>query len=227
MKTIEEKLSELKKTIPFKWRVQSTYPKVNPTHAIMIPYVDARDIDERLDEVIGASGWQNDFKVVDNKLFGGIGIYINDQWVWKWDVGTASQTEKEKGMASDAYKRSAVHWGINREAYQIGTVKIKVKEYQGKHYPCDESGNFLKGTKLYDNCNKLAKISELEGFDIEITKEYFSETNFDATFENLMVRYESLKTNLSESEKLSAERILLNKEENSYKKLSTLFDQKL
>lgn len=181
-KTIEQKLLELKKTIDFKWRVQSMYPnKTNPTHAIMIPYVDARDVQERLDEVIGASGWQNDFKAVGDRLFGGIGILINGQWVWKWDRGIASQTEKEKGEASDCFKRAAVEWGINRDAYMVGTVKLKVKEFNSKFYPCDEKGQFLKGKKLFDTCNQIAKITELENYDIEITDSYLSELGEDET----------------------------------------------
>ena len=174
-KTIEQKLTELKKTIDFKWRVQSTFPKAAPTHAIMIPYVDARDVQERLDKVIGASGWQNDFKSVGDRLMGGIGILINNEWVWKWDRGMPSQTEKEKGEASDAFKRAAVQWGINRDAYSVGTIKLSVKEYNGKYYPCDGKGQFLKGAKLYEVCNTLAKITDLENYDIDISSEYLSE----------------------------------------------------
>jgi len=170
-KPIEQKLQELKKTIDFKWRVQSMIPnKANPSHAIMIPYVDARDVQEQLDSIIGISGWQNDFKDIGGRLFGGIGILINNEWIWKWDRGVASQTEKEKGEASDCFKRAAVEWGINRDAYTVGTVKLKVKEYNGKHYPCDDNGKFLKGKELFDKCNSIAKITELENYDIEISE---------------------------------------------------------
>ena len=174
-KSIESKLLELKKTIDFKWRVQSMYPKTNPTNAIMIPYVDARDVQQRLDDVIGSSGWQSDFKDIGGRLFGGIGIIINNEWIWKWDRGVASQTEKEKGEASDCFKRAAVLWGINRDAYLVGTVKLKVKEYGGKSYPCDDNGKFLKSQELYAHCNRLAKITDLDNYDIEITEGYLSE----------------------------------------------------
>lgn len=181
MKTIEEKLLELKKTIPFKWRIQSAYPKNAPTNVIMIPYIDARDVQERLDEVIGASGWQNSFEQVGDALHCSIGIKINDEWVWKSDRGTKSQTEKEKGEASDAFKRAAVMWGINRDAYMVGQVKLPCKDYNGKPYPADQNGNFLKGKKLYDTCNSLAKITDLENYNIAITNDY------------LVDKYENLK----------------------------------
>ena len=177
-KTIEQKLLELKKTIDFKWRVQSLYPKNAPTNAIMIPYIDARDVQQRLDDVIGSSGWQNDFKAIGDRLFGGIGILINNEWVWKYDRGVASQTEKEKGEASDCFKRAAVLWGINRDAYLVGTVKLKVKEYNSKSYPCDDNGKFLKGQELFDTCNKIAKITELENYSIELTDDYLSDNRY-------------------------------------------------
>lgn len=166
---IEEKLVELKKTINFKWRVQSAYPKSQPTMVIMIPYIDARDVQERLDTVIGASGWQNKYEQIGNSLHCSIGIKIDNEWVWKSDRGVASQTEKEKGEASDAFKRCAVMWGINRDAYQVGTVKLNCRESGGKYYPADANGKFLKGEALYAVCNSMAKITDLENYDIELT----------------------------------------------------------
>lgn len=177
-KSIEEKLLELKKTIEFKWRIQSAIPKANPTQVIMIPYIDARDVQDRLDEVIGVSGWQNNFEDVGGHLHCNIGIKIGREWVFKSDRGVQSQTEKEKGEASDAFKRAAVMWGINRDAYQVGTVKLKCRDYNGKPYPCDEAGNFLKGKQLYDTCNKLAKITDLENYDIDITDVQLSEGKY-------------------------------------------------
>ena len=145
---------------------------------IMIPYIDARDVQDRLDCVIGASGWQNKFEDIGGKLHCSIGIKINGEWVWKSDRGTASQTEKEKGEASDAFKRAAVMWGINREAYQVGTVKLKCKESGGKYYPADDNGKFLKGEQLYKLCNYLAKITDLDNYSIELTDTHLSETRF-------------------------------------------------
>ena len=45
-------------------------------------------------------------------------------WVWKWDCGTESNTEKEKGEASDSFKRACVNWGIGRELYTAPQIWI-------------------------------------------------------------------------------------------------------
>lgn len=96
-KTIEQKLEELKKTIEFKWRVQSLIPnKTAPKEAIMIPYVDARDVQDRLDDVIGASGWQNKYEQIGASLHCNIGIKIYDEWVWKSDRGLLHKQKKKR-----------------------------------------------------------------------------------------------------------------------------------
>lgn len=187
IENIESKLLELKKVIPFKWRVQSGYPKAAPTKVIMIPYIDARDVADHLDEIIGASNWCDKFEEIKGSIYCSIGIRIDENWVFKSDCGTASQTEKEKGESSDAFKRAAVKWGINRAAYQVGTIMLPCKLHgssgKEKPYPVDDKGNFLKGTKLNETCNAMAKISSLDNFDIEITDGYL---NDDIQFMDMM-----------------------------------------
>lgn len=90
----------------------------------LLLYKTARTDANLLDEVVGENGWQNDFRVIDGVLFGGIGIRANGEWVWKWDCGTESNTEKEKGEASDAFKRAGFKWGIGRELYTAPFVWI-------------------------------------------------------------------------------------------------------
>ena len=88
-------MDKLKKTIPYKWRVQS-FSK-NKAKAQCVAYIDARDVMNLLDEVVGAEKWQSDFKEVAGRVFSGIGIKCGDEWVWKWDTGSESNIEKEKG----------------------------------------------------------------------------------------------------------------------------------
>lgn len=90
----------------------------------LLLYKTARTDANLLDEVVGENGWQNDFKVIGGVLFGGIGIRVNGEWAWKWDCGTESNTEKEKGEASDAFKRAGFKWGIGRELYTAPFVWI-------------------------------------------------------------------------------------------------------
>jgi hypothetical protein len=164
---IENRINKLKKTIPFKWRIQSEIK--NKLQVRMIAYVDARDVAEQLDKVVSPENWTDTYKDVKGVLFCSIGININGNWVYKSDCGVASRTEKEKGESSDAFKRAAVKWGINRDAYKVGMLDIPAKEFSGKKYPCDSTGKFLKGQALYDYCNDLAKISELENYDIDLS----------------------------------------------------------
>ena len=76
-------------------------------------------------------------------LFAGVGIKIDDEWVWKWDTGSESQVEKEKGQVSDAFKRACVQWGIGRFLYSMDIKYVKAndkKTQANKPYVVDDSG---------------------------------------------------------------------------------------
>lgn len=146
-------LSKLKEVMPFKWRVQSQ----NENGAQCVAYIDSRQAAEKLDDVVGPLGWQSDYRVIEGKLYGGVAVRDGDNgWVWKWDCGTESNTEKEKGQASDAFKRAAVKWGVGRFLYDQGLERVKVKKHtNGKYYPCDDSGKILwTGDDLTNYLNK-------------------------------------------------------------------------
>ena len=101
-----------------KFRIGRKY--ANNQRAHMLAYVDARYVQDRLDDVIGAENWSNDFQVIDNTLFCSITVVFPDgKVVTKTDCGTESNVEKEKGEASDAFKRSAVMLGIGRDLYDL------------------------------------------------------------------------------------------------------------
>lgn len=91
----------------------------------LLLYKTARTDMALLDEVMGPESWQSDFKEIDGKLFCGIGCKFGEEWVWKWDTGTPSNMEAEKGEASDARKRAGFCWGIGRELYTAPTIWVK------------------------------------------------------------------------------------------------------
>jgi hypothetical protein len=101
-------------------------------YATILAYKDARVDMNRLDEVCGAENWQRDHKIIGGNLYCGIGVYYKNEndpladWVWKWDVGTESNTEAEKGQASDSFKRAGFNWGIGRELYDYPLIQIKL-----------------------------------------------------------------------------------------------------
>ena len=155
-------LKDLQKKIPYKWKVQSY--NFDKTKGQCVAYIDARDVQDLLDDVVGAENWQSDFKLVDNKLFGGIGIRINDAWVWKWDTGTESNIEEEKGQVSDAFKRSGVQWGIGRFLYGLDIVWVDIVD---KH-PIDKSGKRIWDlTEYIENQKKPLQASTQDDLDFE------------------------------------------------------------
>ena len=97
-------------------------------YATILAYKDARYDMRILDEIAGVGLWQKDYKVIEGNLYCGIGVYVEalQQWVWKWDVGVESNTEKEKGQASDAQKRACFAWGIGRELYDFPLIQVKL-----------------------------------------------------------------------------------------------------
>lgn len=112
---------------------------------ILLLYKDARVDMNILDETVGAENWQNKFYEHKGILFCSLGINTakegeQDRWIWKDDAGVESNTEAEKGNASDARKRAGFAWGIGRELYTspfiwVGADKCDIKQ-SGKGYQC-------------------------------------------------------------------------------------------
>jgi len=97
-------------------------------YAIILAYKDARVDMKRLDDVYNVDGWQKKYELIDNHLFCSVGIWSDklSQWIWKQDVGTESNTEKEKGEASDAFKRACFNLGIGRELYDYPLIQVQL-----------------------------------------------------------------------------------------------------
>lgn len=95
----------------------------------LLLYKDAR-VDMRiLDETFGVNGWQRTHEVINGNLFCNIDIWDNSKacWVRKQDVGVESQTEKEKGRASDSFKRAGFNIGIGRELYTSPFIWVQAE----------------------------------------------------------------------------------------------------
>lgn len=129
----------------------------------LLLYKTARTDANVLDELLGEEGWQNDFRVIDGVLFGGIGIKSADgEWIWKWDCGTESNTEKEKGEASDAFKRAGFKWGIGRELYTAPFVWVgsdKCKMQQNERTQKWETRDRFRVSKIAYDGGKIASLT--------------------------------------------------------------------
>lgn len=107
----------------------------------LLLYKDARCDMNILDETVGAENWTNRFYAEKGILFCSVGINTNyqydeddvdERWVTKDDAGVESNTEAEKGNASDARKRAGFAWGIGRELYTAPFIWITAKDKQGE-----------------------------------------------------------------------------------------------
>lgn len=99
---------------------------------MLLLYKDAR-VDQRLlDETFGVFGWQRHHEVIDGNLYCTVSVKNPEtgEWIEKQDVGTESYTEKEKGQASDSFKRACFNWGIGRELYTAPTIWVAKGNYK-------------------------------------------------------------------------------------------------
>ena len=130
-------------------RVQS----VKANGLVLLLYKNARVDMAILDETVGAENWQREHYECKGNLFCRVGIRITRietdelqtyDWVYKSDCGTESNTEAQKGEASDSFKRACFNWGIGRELYTSPFIwipadkcNIKESERNGKKtYSC-------------------------------------------------------------------------------------------
>ena len=92
----------------------------------LLLYKDARVDQKILDETFTPFGWKRSHQSIDSNLYCIVEIYDEDkkEWVSKQDVGVTSYSEKEKGQASDSFKRACFNWGIGRELYSSPFIWI-------------------------------------------------------------------------------------------------------
>ncbi len=122
-------------------RVQSIRKTSKCIGCILLLYKDARVDMKILDETYGPMNWQRSHELINGNLFCNIEVWDESKkcWVSKQDVGVESNTEKEKGQASDSFKRAGFNWGIGRELYTAPFIWIVLNdgeyyEKDGKHY---------------------------------------------------------------------------------------------
>ena len=119
---------------------------INEKGASLLLYKDARVDQNILDEEFGIFGWKRSHQLIGDRLYCTVEVKNPDtgEWVSKQDVGVESYTEKEKGQASDAFKRACFNFGIGRELYTApfiwirpGQFNLKQKDKTDKYYTYD------------------------------------------------------------------------------------------
>lgn len=108
------------------FRVQSIVGK-EKKYAIILAYKDARVDMARLDEVCGPLNWKREHSRDNKNCIVSVWDDQKGQWVSKEDTGTESNTEAQKGLASDSFKRACFNWGIGRELYDYPQIFVELK----------------------------------------------------------------------------------------------------
>lgn len=134
----------------------------------LLLYMDARAAALLLDETVGPMNWRNSYRDINGKMYCGVDIWDSDkhEWVSKENVGTESNTEAEKGEASDGLKRAVATWGV-RELYTSPFMwidKDQIKHFEKKEW---------NGKAQFKSNDKFAVTNveiEINGYSRRITK---------------------------------------------------------
>ena len=135
---------------------------INEKGLTLLLYKDARCDMNILDETVGCMDWQRSHTRDNRNCIVSIYDAEKKEWVSKEDTGTESNTEAEKGLASDSFKRACFNWGIGRELYSAPFIWIAADKYKG----------FQKGSKYatYDRfvVEKITynQFGEIDGLSI-------------------------------------------------------------
>ena len=134
----------------------------------LLLYMDARAAALLLDETVGPMNWRCSYRDVNGKMYCSVDIWDSDkkEWVSKENVGTESNTEAEKGEASDGLKRAVATWGV-RELYTSPFMWID--KDQLKNHTCND----WNGKKTWKSNDKFTVSNveiEINGYSRRITK---------------------------------------------------------
>lgn len=130
------------------WRAQTLTQ--DGTKAMALAYIDARDVMDRLDGVLGFENWQDRYEFHGARTICYLSIRVDGEWITKADGAGDSDVEAEKGAISDALKRAAVKWGIGRYLYHLKSPWVPCESYEkgGKKYWkkwSDDPWKYVKG----------------------------------------------------------------------------------
>lgn len=135
---------------------------INQNGLQLLLYKDARVDQNILDETVGNMNWQRHHTRANANCIVAIWDKEKGQWIEKEDTGTESNTEKEKGLASDSFKRACVNWGIGRELYSapfiwVSAAKAEIKPGNNGKFQCYDK--FAVEQILYDDNRNICALS--------------------------------------------------------------------
>lgn len=125
----------------------------------LLLYKDARVDQNILDETVGPLNWQRHHTRDNANCIVSIWDSDKKQWIEKEDTGKESNTEAEKGLASDSFKRACFNFGIGRELYTAPSIWIP-----------SASCTIKKGVNGKPACYDRFDVSAIEVKNGQITK---------------------------------------------------------
>lgn len=133
--------------------------QIKATGLTLLLYKDARCDMNVLDETVGPLNWKREHTRENRNCI--VSIYDEDkkEWIGKEDTGTESNTEADKGLASDSFKRACVNWGIGRELYTAPFIWVKNED-------CNISATSGDRFRCYDKF-KVVKLTYKKNGDID------------------------------------------------------------
>ena len=123
--------------------------------AVLLLYKDARCDMNILDETVNPMNWQRSHTRDNANCI--VSIYDESKGIWvsKEDTGTESFTEKEKGIASDSFKRACFNWGIGRELYTAPFIWVNIDDSETYQNKIKSSVKFNVKEITYDNNGRI------------------------------------------------------------------------
>jgi len=149
---IQKELQAMFEPSDIEWRVQSGGLSNGKPWIMAIPYITARAVETRLDEVMGIDGWRDEYVDTYGGMKCGLSLLIDGKWITKWDGAPLNDQHPVKGVISDSIKRAAVKWGIGRYLYQLDVVFAECEPVDSRR---DAYANYHKQvTKDHNGNNK-------------------------------------------------------------------------
>lgn len=189
---------------------------INDKGLMLLLYKDARVDQNILDETLGIFGWQRTHQVIDDRLYCTVSVYDKEkgQWISKQDVGTESNTEKEKGEASDSFKRACFNLGIGRELYTAPFIWIDKSKYKetkdknGKPATYDKfkvseikiQNGVITGLAVVNASNKNTVVFTFGKVKAEVKEDKAKDTNSNTGENNSVGKKNSENDKLSEAQ---------------------------
>nr|DAF72743.1 MAG TPA: Rad52/22 family double-strand break repair protein [Caudoviricetes sp.] len=153
--------------------IECRVKQITNDYLVILLYKNSRVDMDLLDETVGPMNWRRGHCRENANCI--VSIYDTDkkEWVPKEDTGTESNTEAEKGLASDSFKRACVNWGIGRELYSAPRIRVRTSECrveQGRNGKTVCRDSFSVSAIRY---NDVRKIDQLELINNRTSKVVF------------------------------------------------------